>query len=57
MTEEPIVYEDYVVKEGDSLWLIARRFGVTIEDIMRVNHLSHHRLLPGKHLKLPPKSS
>ncbi|EGK68926.1 putative exported protein [Chlamydia abortus LLG] len=57
VTEEPIVYEDYVVKEGDSLWLIARRFGVTIEDIMRVNHLSHHRLLPGKHLKLPPKSS
>ncbi|QXE27416.1 LysM peptidoglycan-binding domain-containing protein [Chlamydia buteonis] len=57
LTEEKTVYEDYVIKEGDSLWLIARRFGVTIEEIMRVNHLSHHRLLPGKHLKLPPKSS
>ncbi|AQT77569.1 LysM peptidoglycan-binding domain-containing protein [Chlamydia gallinacea] len=47
---------EYVIQEGDSLWLIARRFGVTIEAIMRENHMNHHRLLPGKRLKLPPKS-
>lgn len=51
------VFEDYIVKDGDSLWLIARRYGVTIEEIMRVNRMTHHRLLPGKCLKLPLKSS
>ncbi|BAE81631.1 LysM motif repeat domain [Chlamydia felis Fe/C-56] len=51
------VEEEYIVKDGDSLWLIARRFGVTVEEIMLVNHMSHHRLLPGKCLKIPPKSS
>ncbi|WP_348663692.1 LysM peptidoglycan-binding domain-containing protein [Chlamydia vaughanii] len=50
-------FEDYIIKDGDSLWLIARRYGLTIEEIMRVNHMNHHRLLPGKRLKLPPKSS
>ncbi|WP_201456635.1 LysM peptidoglycan-binding domain-containing protein [Chlamydia sp. 17-3921] len=49
--------QEYVIKEGDSLWLIARHFGISIEEIMRINQLSHHRLLPGKVLRLPLKSS
>ncbi|SYX08640.1 membrane-bound lytic murein transglycosylase D,LysM domain [Chlamydia poikilotherma] len=54
---QEVICQDYIVKDGDSLWLIARRFGVTIDEIMRLNHMSHHRLLPGKCLKLPLKSS
>ena len=27
----------YTVKTGDTLWSIARRFGTTVEAIMRVN--------------------
>ncbi|AHK63796.1 hypothetical protein BOKEGFJH_00923 [Chlamydia avium] len=55
--DSPIKYEEYVVKEGESLWLIARRFGITVEEIMRENHMNHHRLMPGTRLKLPLKSS
>lgn len=57
LVEENSLFREYIVKEGDSLWVISRREGVSIEELMRRNQLSHHRLLPGKVLKLPPKSS
>ncbi|WP_100934542.1 LysM peptidoglycan-binding domain-containing protein [Candidatus Chlamydia corallus] len=49
--------EEYVIQDGDSLWLIARRFGIPVEKIIQKNGLTHNRLFPGKVLKLPPKSS
>src|SRR3972149_5717715 len=30
----------YIVQEGDSLWEIAARFGVTLEDLQRANNIS-----------------
>jgi len=30
----------YIVQEGDSLWQIATRFGVTLEDLMKENNIS-----------------
>lgn len=48
---------EYIIQEGDSLWLIARKFGIPMEKIIQRNRLTHDRLLPGKVLKLPPKSS
>jgi hypothetical protein len=30
----------YIVQEGDSLWQIAARFGVTLEDLMKENNMS-----------------
>lgn len=30
----------YIVQEGDSLWQIAERFGVTIEDLQQANNIS-----------------
>jgi len=38
----------YVVKKGDSLWLIAKRFGTTIRTLMAINHLSSPRLHVGQ---------
>ena len=35
----------YVVQSGDTLWDIARRFGVTIDDLMRVNNIVDAGLL------------
>jgi len=43
----------YIVKPGDSLWLIARRFGTTVEILRRVNGLTGTALRPGQRLIIP----
>lgn len=43
----------YTVQEGDSLWKIARRFGVKIEEIRTINNLQSDTLKPGTNLKIP----
>jgi len=36
--------EKYIVKEGDSLWLIARRNDMYVDDIIKANHLKTENL-------------
>ncbi|NNE37207.1 MAG: LysM peptidoglycan-binding domain-containing protein, partial [Gammaproteobacteria bacterium] len=44
---------EYTVKRGDSLWLISRRFGVTIAQLQKWNNLSGGKYLqPGQKLVL-----
>ena len=44
----------YVVKPGDSLWAVARRFGSTVEALAALNQLSDPaRLVPGLALAIP----
>ena len=44
----------YVVKPGDSLWAIARRFGSAVETLSALNQLSDPaRLVPGLALAIP----
>lgn len=52
--------EVYIVKSGDSLWEVARRFGVTVNDIREWNGLGYSRLIkPGQQLNiwLSPESA
>lgn len=42
----------YVVRQGDSLWSIARRFGMTVKELQAVNGLSSDRLQVGTRLKV-----
>lgn len=42
----------YAVKRGDSLWLIASRFGTTVDKIKRDNGLRRNTLQPGQRLKI-----
>jgi membrane-bound lytic murein transglycosylase D len=43
----------YIVKNGDSLWSISRKFqDVTIEDIKKLNDLNSSRLKPGMSLQI-----
>lgn len=44
---------DYVVKAGDSLWLIARRYGTTVDAIKTLNGLTSNMITTGQILKIP----
>ena len=44
----------YVVQSGDSLWAIATRFGLTIDDITQANGLTQGSVIyPGQNLRIP----
>jgi len=48
---------NYVVQKGDSLWLIADKFGVSVNDLKNANNLSTDLLTVGQVLKIPTKSA
>jgi membrane-bound lytic murein transglycosylase D len=43
----------HYVRKGDSLWIIANRYGTTVKKIQALNHLSSNRLHIGQSLKIP----
>ncbi len=43
----------YLVRRGDTIWSIARMFGVRAEDIMRINGLRFPVVFPGQRLIIP----
>ena len=44
----------YIVKKGDTLWEIAKRFGSTVEDIVRTNGIEDENMInPGQKLFIP----
>lgn len=45
----------YRVRRGDSLYLIAKRFHVSVEELRRWNQISGHHLQPGQQLTLYPR--
>ncbi len=48
----------YQVKPGDTLFLIAKWNGITIDDLLRVNDLDYNSILyPGQTLKIPAASN
>jgi len=46
----------HVIKTGDSLYSIARRYGLTVKDLQRLNGLKGDALKPGKVLRLRESS-
>ena len=43
----------YVVEKGDSLWSIARKYGITVDELIKVNNLSNNVLSIGQQLYIP----
>lgn len=47
----------YVVKQGDSLWKIGRKFKVSVEALRKANGLKNDRLQIGQELIVPPSTA
>jgi peptidoglycan-associated lipoprotein len=45
----------YYVKEGDTMYSIAKRFGMTLEELREQNHLKSNQLFPNMVLKVKTK--
>lgn len=45
----------YRVRSGDTLWAIARRHSLTVEELKRANTISSSRLRPGQELTIPAR--
>ena len=48
---------EYVVRSGDTLWLLAQRYGTTVDAIKRLNGLTSDNLSIGQVLKIPAGTS
>ena len=46
-------YNVYKVQRGDSLYSIARKYGISVDDIKRVNNLNNNTISIGQELKIP----
>lgn len=53
----PLDSNYYTVKSGDSLWSISRKFGVTVNELKKVNNLSSNLLSVGQNLIIPGKKN
>ena len=47
------IYDYYVVKSGDTLYSIARKYNTTVTDIVKLNDLSTNNLTIGQKLLIP----
>lgn len=50
-------YQIYIVKSGDSLYKIAKKFNTTVDKIMKTNYLSTTNLSIGQQLKIETKTT
>ncbi|MDE6661107.1 MAG: LysM peptidoglycan-binding domain-containing protein [Anaeroplasmataceae bacterium] len=48
-------YDQYVVKQNDSLYTIAKKYGVSVEDLKNTNHLVSNMIYPNQILFIPKK--
>lgn len=44
----------YSVRSGDTLWSIATRFGITVEELKQANNIVSNTIIAGQSLRIPP---
>lgn len=53
----PDGYDTYIVKKGDSLWLIASKNGTTVDKLKDINNLKSNLLSVGQKLLIPKQNN
>ena len=54
LDKKPPSYKNHTVKRGDTLWVISRKYGCTISDLVAENNISRRSILKiGQVLKIP----
>ncbi|MDE6084368.1 MAG: transglycosylase SLT domain-containing protein [Muribaculaceae bacterium] len=48
---------DHTIKSGENLTKIAKKYGVSVDELKRANNMTNDNLRAGKSLKIPSKSS
>lgn len=48
---------EYVVKKNDSLYMIAKKYGITVDELKSVNHLVSNMIYPNQILFIPKYNS
>lgn len=48
---------EYVVKKNDSLYMIAKKYGITVDELKSVNHLVSNMIYPNQILFIPKCNS
>ncbi|HEY8445401.1 MAG TPA: LysM peptidoglycan-binding domain-containing protein [Bacilli bacterium] len=51
--KSPIRQTEYVVKSGDTLYNIAKNYGITVQDLMKENDLTNTTIYPNQVLVIP----
>jgi hypothetical protein len=52
-TRQLTPYRIYVVRKGDTLWSIAKKFNINVEKLKYLNGLRGNQIPPGRELKIP----
>ncbi len=50
-------YDQYVVKQNDSLYMIAKKYGISVEELKSANHLVSNMIYPNQILFIPKKNT
>ncbi|MBD5390620.1 LysM peptidoglycan-binding domain-containing protein [bacterium] len=50
-------YDQYIVKQNDSLYMIAKKYGVSVEDLKNTNHLVSNMIYPNQILFIPKRQN
>lgn len=53
---DPSTVIHYTVRRGDSLWTIARDYGVDVDELKAANNLRGNQIYAGQTLRIPPAS-
>ncbi|HEX7242155.1 MAG TPA: LysM peptidoglycan-binding domain-containing protein [Longimicrobiaceae bacterium] len=49
-------FDEHEVRDGETLWRLAREYGVEVEEIREANDLDGNTIVPGRTLRIPRKA-